>query len=271
MSWREPNLQEHPGGLSSHYNIAPGSDAVGLIYPHQWTGPSRAIVLVNRMLYLSVATSIFSAFIALLAKLWINRYVAARVRGSGADRGRELQLKPDGIVAREFNTVVGSLSRMLQISLWLLACALPLCLWHLPSDFSVWATTFSFFFHVFMSVYEGPQYQGVWDVHYILGGSPGDIFAGFSARLRCLIHRSHFKNALWSREKGTGRFLLLPFAFVVDYYHVARYLSLFLCRSTKAFVLHVHICGLWILCCLWDVSGDCVRALIQYVGRGRGE
>ena len=187
------------------------------------------------MLYLSVATSILSAFIALLAKLWLNRYVAARVRGPGADRGRDLQLKPDGIVAREFNTVVGSLSHMLQISLWLL---------------------------VFMSVYEGPQNQGVWNVYYIFEGSPGDIFADFSARLRRSIHRSHLKKALWSREKGTGWFLLLPFAFVVDYYHVARYLSLFLCRSTEAFVLHVHICSLWILCCLWDISRDYVRALI---------
>ena len=40
----------------------------------QWTGPSHTSMEVQAMLFVSLTTSLFSAFLAMLGKQWVNRY-----------------------------------------------------------------------------------------------------------------------------------------------------------------------------------------------------
>ena len=83
------------------------------------------------MLYASFAASLFSAFLAMLGKQWLNRYASTDVRGSGIERSQDRQRKLDGIVTWYFNHVMDSLPLMLQIALLLLGCALSLYLWEI--------------------------------------------------------------------------------------------------------------------------------------------
>ena len=95
----------------------------------QWTGAPRTMIHVQAMLYASLAASLFSAFLAMLGKQWLNRYVSTGMRGTGIERSWDRQRKLDGIIAWYFDHVMESLSVMLQIALLLLGCALSLYLW----------------------------------------------------------------------------------------------------------------------------------------------
>ena len=52
----------------------------------QWAGPPRTIVQVQAILFSSLATSLFSAFLAMLGKQWLNRYAVIDMRGSAIER-----------------------------------------------------------------------------------------------------------------------------------------------------------------------------------------
>ena len=95
----------------------------------QWSGPPRAIVQVRAILYASLAASLFSAFLAMLGKQWLNRYASIDIRGSAIDRCQNRQRKLDGIVTWYFDHVMESLPLMMQFALFLLGCALSLYLW----------------------------------------------------------------------------------------------------------------------------------------------
>ena len=45
----------------------------------QWTGPPRAIVQVQAILFASLAATLFSAFLAMLGKQWLNQIGRAHV------------------------------------------------------------------------------------------------------------------------------------------------------------------------------------------------
>jgi hypothetical protein len=89
-----------------------------------WTGPPRSLVQVQALLYASLATSLLSAFLAMLGKQWLNRYASIEMRGSAIERSQNRQLKLNGIVTWCFDYVMESLPLMLQIALLLLGCAL---------------------------------------------------------------------------------------------------------------------------------------------------
>ena len=95
----------------------------------QWTGPSSTDVHVEAILYASLATSIFSAFLAMLGKQWLNRYASTDMRGSAIERSQNRQRKLDGIIRWYFHYVMESLPLMLQFALLLLGCGLSLYLW----------------------------------------------------------------------------------------------------------------------------------------------
>jgi len=95
----------------------------------QWTGPPPTTVHVEAILYASLATSIFSAFLAMLGKQWLNRYASIDMRGSAIERSQNRQRKLDGIVMWYFHYVMESLPLMLQFALLLLGCGLSLYLW----------------------------------------------------------------------------------------------------------------------------------------------
>ena len=97
----------------------------------QWSGPPRSIVQVQAMLYASFAVSLFSAFLAMLGKQWLNRYASTDMRGTAIERSQNRQRKLNGIVSWYFEDVMESLPLMLQAALLLLGCALCQYLWEI--------------------------------------------------------------------------------------------------------------------------------------------
>ena len=97
--------------------------------PPEWTGPPRAIVAVQAILFASLATSLFSAFLAMLGKQWLNQYTSADMRGTAVERSQNRQRKLDGVITWYFDHVMESLPLMLQIALLLLGLALSRYLW----------------------------------------------------------------------------------------------------------------------------------------------
>ena len=95
----------------------------------QWTGPPQTIVHVQAILLASLAASLLSAFLAMLGKQWLNRYVSTDMRGTAIERSQNRQRKLDGVVTWYFDYVMESLPLMLQAALLLLGCALTRYLW----------------------------------------------------------------------------------------------------------------------------------------------
>ena len=93
-----------------------------------WTGPPPEIVTVQSLLYASLATSLFAAFLAMLGKQWVTRYLR-NSGGSAADKCRDRQRKLDGFRKWHFHLAIESLPVMLQCALLLFSCALSLYLW----------------------------------------------------------------------------------------------------------------------------------------------
>jgi len=60
-----------------------------------WTGPSTEIVTAQCLLYASLTTSLFAAFVEMLGKQWVNRYI--RNRGGSAEKSWDRQWKLDGM------------------------------------------------------------------------------------------------------------------------------------------------------------------------------
>jgi len=109
-----------------------------------WTGPPPNIVTVQSLLYASLATSLFAAFLAMLGKQWVNRYLRNR-GGSAADKSRDRQRKLDGFKKWHFQLAIESLPVMLQFALLLLGGALSLYLWTISRSVAGVILTFTFF------------------------------------------------------------------------------------------------------------------------------
>jgi len=92
------------------------------------TGPRPEIVTVQSLLYASLAISLFAAFLAMLGKQWVNRYLRNR-GGSAVDKSRDRQRKLDGFEKWRFHLVIECLPVMLQLALLLLGCGLSRYLW----------------------------------------------------------------------------------------------------------------------------------------------
>ena len=99
----------------------------------QWTGPPHTVVQVQAILYASLGVSLFSAFLAMLGKQWLNRYASTDMRGSAIERSQNRQRKLDGIATWYFGRVLESLPLMLQFALLLLGCALCRYLWEIDT------------------------------------------------------------------------------------------------------------------------------------------
>ena len=121
----------------------------------QWTGPPRAIVQVQAILFASLVTSLLSAFLAMLGKQWLNRYESIDMRGLAAQRSHDRQRKLDGIIAWYFNHVMDALPLMLQAALFLLGCALSRYLWEINTIVASVVLSFTSFgitFYLFIVV-----------------------------------------------------------------------------------------------------------------------
>ena len=109
-----------------------------------WAGPPPKTVAVQSLLYASLATSLFAAFLTMLGKQWINRYVRNR-GGSAADKSHDRQRKLDGLKEWRFYLVIESLPMLLQLALLLLGCALSLYLWTISRTVAGIILTFTLF------------------------------------------------------------------------------------------------------------------------------
>jgi len=79
-------------------------------------------------MYTSLLISLLAAFIAMLGKQWLNRYLR-HAGGSTIERCGDRQRKCDGLEKWPFHLFVESLPVMLQLSLLLLACGLCRRMW----------------------------------------------------------------------------------------------------------------------------------------------
>ena len=121
----------------------------------QWTGPPRAIIQVQAILYASLAASLFSAFLAMLGKQWLNRYASIDVRGTAIERSQNRQQKLNGIIAWYFSHTMELLPLMLQVALLLLGCALSRYLWEIDKTVAsvvLGTTSFGVVFYIFITV-----------------------------------------------------------------------------------------------------------------------
>ena len=119
-----------------------------------WTGPSREIVTAQAILYASLAISSLSAFLAMLGKQWVRRYIRNR-GGSAEERSRDGQWRLDGLKKWHFHLFIDALPVMLQTALLLLGCALSKYLWTISHTFAGVILAFTVFgvtSHVFFTL-----------------------------------------------------------------------------------------------------------------------
>ena len=96
--------------------------------PTPWSGPAGEIVLITNLLYASLLITLLAAFIAMLGKQWLNRYLRD-VGGSISERCGDRQRKRNGVNKWPFEMFIESLPMMLQVALLLLAVALTRYMW----------------------------------------------------------------------------------------------------------------------------------------------
>jgi len=128
------------------------------------------VIHVQFILYASLAASLFSAFLAMLGKQWLNRYASIDMRGSAIERSQNWQRrKLDGIITWYFEHVLECLPLMLQVALLLLGCALSRYLWDINTAVAsvvVGVTSFGMLFYLFIIAAgvtsDGCPYQTPW-------------------------------------------------------------------------------------------------------------
>ena len=96
-----------------------------LAVPPVQGNPPTEIVTASGLMYASLLISLLAAFVAMLGKQWLNRYLR-HVGGSMVERCGDRQRKYDGLPEWPFHLVLEALPVMLQIAL-LLVCGL--CRW----------------------------------------------------------------------------------------------------------------------------------------------
>jgi hypothetical protein len=120
----DPNEQSaallHAILLTLNHTAVPGGTAT---VPPIQEDPPNEIITVTGLMYASLLISLLAAFIAMLGKQWLNRYLR-NAGGSMIERCGDRQRKCDGLKKWPFHLFVESLPVMLQVALLLLACGL---------------------------------------------------------------------------------------------------------------------------------------------------
>ena len=94
-----------------------------LAVPPVQEDPPPEIVTASGLMYSSLLISLLAAFVAMLGKQWLNRYLR-HAGGSMIERCGDRQRKCDGLQEWPFHLFIESLPVMLQVALLLLACGL---------------------------------------------------------------------------------------------------------------------------------------------------
>ena len=119
--------------------------------PTTWSGPDRHIVLFQCLLYASLAISLFAAFVAMLGKQWLDRFV--RNKGTAAtEKSWDRQRKLQGMSRWRFHIVMESLPTLLQFALFLFGSSISLYLWTVNLVVAGVALAFTAFGVIFYSL-----------------------------------------------------------------------------------------------------------------------
>ena len=123
--------------------------------------PPEGIFGASGLLYASLLVSLFAAFVAMLGKQWLNRYLR-HSGGSITERCGDRQRKFDGLEKWHFRFFIESLPVMLQISLFLLTCGLSQYMW--PANKSaarvvMFFIVFCFLFYVGIVIAGASSYE----------------------------------------------------------------------------------------------------------------
>ena len=105
------------------------------------SGPSASAVQVQSILFASLSSALFAAFIAMLGKQWLNLHA----EGSLVDRSRHRELRMRGMITWRFKIIMECLPFVMQVSLLLLGYALAQYLWGLSRTVSAVITGFTVF------------------------------------------------------------------------------------------------------------------------------
>jgi len=131
----QPKLEPDPTGRSEAYLRAILLSLNGSIFldeepsiPPAWGGPPQEIITTLDLLYASLLMSLLAAFVAMLGKQWLNRYLR-HAGGSVVERCGDRQRKFEGLKKWPFRLFIESLPIMLQIALLLLTCGLSRHMW----------------------------------------------------------------------------------------------------------------------------------------------
>jgi len=116
--------------LTLNHSAIPGESPV--VPPAQEPAPSE-IVTVTCLMYASLLISLLAAFVAMLGKQWLNRYLR-NAGGSVIERCGDRQRKCDGLEKWPLYLFVESLPLMLQVALLLLVCGLCRYMWSINTS-----------------------------------------------------------------------------------------------------------------------------------------
>ena len=208
----------------------------------QWTGPPRAIIQVQAILYASLAASLFSTFLAMLGKQWLNRYASTGMRGSVIERSQNRQRNLDAITTWYFDHVMESLPLMLQAALLLFGCALSRYLWGINKTVAsviLGTTSFGVAFYAFIIIAGAASASCPYQ-------TPGaHVLRHLCSASTPLIHNSKFISllaVLWGDLMGLKWHsllmdtLLLPVYLVLDIYLLIEAMA----KTFVAIPHHVH-------------------------------
>jgi len=93
-----------------------------------WNGPPTEIITTSDLLYASILMLLLAAFVTMLGKQWLNRYLR-HTGGSMVEHCGDRQHKCDGLEKWPSRLFIESLPIMLQVTFLLLTCGLSWYMW----------------------------------------------------------------------------------------------------------------------------------------------
>ncbi|KAJ7479782.1 hypothetical protein FB451DRAFT_1239806 [Mycena latifolia] len=177
-------------------------------------GPTRIIVIVQSLLYISLFTALLAALLAVLGKQWIMHYEAAGSRGTIEERGLERQRKLDGLRKWKFDTVLQMFPLLLQIALLLFATALSIYLrtvHHTIAIIVLVLTSFGFASYIFLllsAIFSPDSPFQIPLSHFLLQlFSPAVKWFIFNSNIRKLRHFVSAALTSWRRSMSSKTIL----------------------------------------------------------------
>jgi len=208
----------------------------------QWTGPPHMVIHVQAILFASLTASLFSAFLAMLGKQWVNQYASVDMRGSAIERSQNRQRKLDGIVTWYFDYVMQSPPLMLQVALLLLGCALSRYLWEINMTVAsvvIGVTSLGVLFYLFIiiagAISASCPYQtpGAHALHWIFHSvSPASVA---EESICCKIY-----SGVWAYLKAGPYTLLQTTCIPITVFLLPIWLIVDACRATGWLLVRVY-------------------------------